>query len=98
MQSPIDGLNKDFENRIKLGIMSILCANDKMEFKELKSLLQVTDGNLSTHLSNLESKGYIISDKVIVLKKVKSIYKVTSNGRNAFSNHIDALEKLINFK
>ena len=54
MKELIYGLNREFESRIRLGIMSILMVNDKVEFKSLKELLELTDGNLASHLSALE--------------------------------------------
>jgi DNA-binding HxlR family transcriptional regulator len=94
----INALNKTFENRIRLGIMSMLIVNDKTEFNALKDMLNVTDGNLSSHLSALEKSGYINVHKQFVGKKPRTTYSVTSDGRKAFNDHLDALEKLIRIK
>jgi DNA-binding MarR family transcriptional regulator len=94
----INALNKTFENRIRLGIMSMLIVNDKTEFNALKDMLNVTDGNLSSHLSALEKSGYINVYKQFVGKKPRTTYSVTSDGRKAFNDHLDALEKLIRIK
>src|SRR5690606_14325260 len=56
MKNPIQGLHKEFENRIKLGIMSVLMVNDSMDFLDLKEILEVTDGNLASHINALEKK------------------------------------------
>ena len=91
----ISGINKIFENRIRLGIMSILSANEDVDFSTLKSVLDVTDGNLSSHVSALESEGFLNIKKQFVGKKPKTTFTITKDGRKAFTEHIDALEKLI---
>ncbi len=87
--------NKAFENRIRLGIMSILMVNENVEFTRLKELLQVTDGNLASHLSTLEKEGYVAVIKQFVNRKPNTSYAVTAPGRKAFSDHLAALESLI---
>jgi DNA-binding MarR family transcriptional regulator len=91
----IENLNKAFENRIRLGIMSLLMVNDEVEFKTAKELLQVTDGNLASHTNSLEKLEYITVIKEFVGKKPRTSYKATADGKKAFKNHIDALEKLL---
>ena len=91
----IENLNKAFENRIRLGIMSLLMVNDEVEFKTAKELLQVTDGNLASHTNSLEKLEYISVIKEFVGKKPRTSYKATSAGKKAFKDHIDALEKLL---
>ncbi|MFV0606741.1 MAG: winged helix-turn-helix domain-containing protein [Niabella sp.] len=93
--SIIDQLNKDFESRVRLGIMSVLVVNSWVDFLEMKEHLQVTDGNLASHISTLESKDYIEVKKEFVGKKTKTSYKVTKAGKAAFVQHINALEKLL---
>ena len=56
--NPISGLNKVFDNRIRLGVMSVLMMNEEINFNDLKQMLEVTDGNLATHLVTLEESGY----------------------------------------
>lgn len=92
----ISHLNKDFESRVRLGIMSVLMVNDWVDFNEMKNLLEVTDGNLASHSSALEKSGYIEIKKEFVGKKPKTSYRVTSSGRKAFEEHLSALEKLMN--
>lgn len=94
--SIVQSLNKDFESRVRLGIMSVLMVNDWAEFNELKEYLQVTDGNLASHISALEKKKYIKIKKEFVSRKPKTSYAVSSSGRKAFVDHLNALEKLIN--
>ncbi len=95
MKDIIANLNKEFENRIRLGIMSILVVNDWVEFNTLKTLLDLTDGNLASHISALEKTGYLDVKKEFVGKKPRTTYKVTSIGKKAFENHLNALEKLL---
>lgn len=91
----IDQLNKDFESRVRLGIMSILVVNNWVDFLEMKDHLKVTDGNLASHINALEQKKYIEVKKEFVGKKPKTSYKVTRAGKDAFVKHINALENLL---
>ncbi|RTY91735.1 transcriptional regulator [Flavobacterium sp. GSP27] len=94
----IDTLNKSFESRVRLGIMSVLMVNDWIDFTEMKSLLNSTDGNLASHSSALEKSGYIEIKKEFFGKKPKTSYRVTNRGRVAFVSHLNSLEKLIKSK
>lgn len=94
----IDKLNKDFESRVRLGIMSILMVNDWIDFTEMKTLLDITDGNLASHSSALEKSEYIEVKKEFVGKKPKTSYRVTNRGRAAFNEHLSSLEKLMKSK
>ncbi|MGG7440746.1 winged helix-turn-helix domain-containing protein [Chryseobacterium arthrosphaerae] len=91
----ISQLNKEFESRVRLGIMSVLMVNDWVDFSEMKGLLEITDGNLASHSNALEKACYIEVKKEFVGKKPKTSYRVTQNGRQAFTEHLDALEKLL---
>jgi len=95
LKSLIQNINKAFDHRIRLGIMSILMVNESADFSMLKELLGVTDGNLASHIKALESESYIIVEKQFIGKKPNTSYKATSEGKKAFKDHIDALEKLI---
>ncbi len=95
MNPNIHKLNKAFESRVRLGIMSILMVNDSMDFNSIKELLQVTDGNLASHSAALEKDGYIHVKKEFVGKKTLTTYSATKIGVKAFEAHLDALEKLI---
>ncbi len=88
-------LNKAFENRTRLGIMSVLMVNDDVEFTRMKELLQTTDGNLASHITALEKAGYVEVNKQFIGKKPNTTYAVTKAGRKAFTQHLDALEKLL---
>ena len=95
MKNPITGLNKIFDSRIRLGVMSILMVNDEINFNDLKQMLEVTDGNLATHLVNLEENGYIKVHKGFVGRKTNTTYSITRTGEKAFNEHIAALEAMI---
>lgn len=95
MKNYIADLNKAFESRVRLGIMSILLVNDVVDFGTLKEQLQLTDGNMASHVAALEKATYITITKKFVGKKPNTTYKVTEEGKKAFNLHIDALEKLI---
>jgi DNA-binding MarR family transcriptional regulator len=91
----IDGIQKAFESRIRLGIMSALVVNDTLDFNALKELLDLTDGNLASHLTALEKLEYLKVHKQFLGKKPNTTYSATADGKKAFQEHLDALEKLI---
>jgi len=95
MKNPIEALNKIFDSRIRLGVMSLLMVNDSISFNELKQMLELTDGNLASHLNTLEQAEYLKIQKAFVGKKTNTTYTVTALGRAAFKAHLDALEKMI---
>lgn len=91
----IENLNKIFDSRIRLGIMSALMVNAVVNFNELKELLSITDGNLASHLKTLEESGYIKMQKGFIGRKTNTTYSVTKVGEKAFKTHLTALEKMI---
>ena len=95
MKNIISGLNKVFESRIRLGIMSILMVNEWGDYKSLKELLEVTDGNLASHISNLEKHNLIEVQKQFIGRKPNTRYRATPDGRRLFSKHLNSLNKLI---
>lgn len=97
MINPIENLNKIFDSRIRLGIMSALMVNAEVNFNDLKELLNITDGNLASHIKSLEENGAIKIYKGFIGKKTNTTYAVTKIGEKAFKAHIDALEKMIKF-
>jgi hypothetical protein len=92
----IENLNKAFESRVRLGIMSILMVNETVDFGTLKEQLQITDGNMASHLSALEKLKYIEITKQFIGRKPNTSYAASALGKKAFSDHLDALERLIN--
>ncbi len=96
MKDLITNLNKHFENRIRLGIMSMLMVNDWVDFNALKETLSITDGNLASHMKALESEVYVEVKKQFLNKKSNTSYRATIGGRKAFNEHLSALGKLIN--
>jgi DNA-binding MarR family transcriptional regulator len=95
MKKILANFNKLLENRIRLGLMSVLVVNESADYNELKELLDVTDGNLASHIKVLESNNYIISRKQFVGKKPNTSYKITEEGRVAFNNHLNSIESLL---
>lgn len=95
MKNVISGLNKAFESRVRLGIMSILMVNQAADFITLKQQLNVTDGNIASHINALEKLQYLEVIKQFIGKKPNTSYKATKSGKKAFIEHLDALEKLI---
>lgn len=95
MKNIITNINKSFDYRIRLGIMSILMVNDFMDFNNLKEYLEVTDGNLASHLKALEKDEFIIVEKLFIGRKPNTRYQATNLGRKEFQKHINALELLI---
>ena len=93
--NPIKDLNKIFDSRIRLGIMSALMVNAEVSFNELKELLDITDGNLASHLKTLEENGFIKVQKGFIGRKTNTTYSVTKTGERVFRAHLDALEQMI---
>ena len=88
-------LNKAFDSRVRIGLMSILIVNNWVSYKEIKNLLDVTDGNLASHIHALEKISFLEIKKQFMGKKPLTTYKLTKNGRIAFMEHINGLEKLL---
>lgn len=95
MKGLITDLNKAFDNKVRLGIMSVLLARNESDFNQLKTILEVTDGNLASHLKSLEKENYIEVSKQFIGRKPNTTYAVTHAGKLAFRKHLDALEALI---
>ena len=95
MKDPLQHFDKAFENRVRLQIMSVLAANPNYDFISLKDLLQVTDGNLASHIKSLEKEDYISVSKSFIGKKPNTQYAITKKGKQAFKKHLQALEQLI---
>jgi len=98
MKNILAKFNKVFENRIRLGLMSALVVNHSLDYNALKELLDVTDGNLASHLKTLESNNFIVVEKKFLGRKPNTLYTITPEGRKAFNSHLEALENLLNIK
>jgi len=96
MKNPIGNLHKVFESRIRLGIMSALMVNETIDFNTLKELLELTDGNLASHLKALELQEIIVVSKQFIGRKPSTTYQATKRGKDLFRQHLNALEELIN--
>src|SRR4051812_7381042 len=95
MKNPIEHLNKVFDSRVRLGIMSALMVNAQVNFNELKELIEITDGNLASHLKTLEENDFIKVQKGFIGRKTNTTYTITKSGEKAFKVHLEALEKMI---
>ena len=95
MKEILNNLDKAFENKIRLAIMSALVVNDYIDFNSLKNLLGATDGNLASHLKSLERAEYIKFKKEFLNRKPNTRYSATAKGKKAFTKHINALEQLL---
>lgn len=95
MRNFLHQFNKAFESKVRLGIMSALMAQERLDFNNLKEILQVTDGNLASHLKALEKAGYLEVQKKFVGRKPNTSYLATQAGKDAFKAHLDALEQLL---
>ncbi|MEY3050519.1 MAG: hypothetical protein RLY31_304 [Bacteroidota bacterium] len=91
----LEAWNKAFENKVRLSVMSLLMVRERLDFPGLKTLLNLTDGNLASHLAALERLGYIQVDKRFIGKKPNTSYRATQAGRSAFLAHLDVLEKFL---
>jgi DNA-binding HxlR family transcriptional regulator len=98
MKDLISNINKIFESRVRLGIMSVLMVNETYDFNSLKEALDVTDGNLASHLKALEEKGMIKVNKQFIGRKPNTSYSATDTGIDEFTQHIKAIENLIRKK
>lgn len=95
MNVSFDDLHKAFESRIRLGIMSALAVNDKLDFTALKEFLNVTDGNLATHIKKLEKEGFVENEKSFIDNKPNTKYFITNEGKEAFRNYLNVMEQII---
>jgi DNA-binding HxlR family transcriptional regulator len=95
VKNPFEQLDKVLEHRVRLQIMSILMTNEIFDFNTLKDMIGITDGNLASNIKALEKEKYISVSKSFVQRKPNTKYKITERGRNAFKNHLDALEGVL---
>ena len=95
MKNIINNINKAFDHRVRLGIMSVLMVNDYADFTSLKELLGVTDGNIASHIKALEKKDYVRVEKSFINRKPNTRYSITPAGRKDFKKHINAIENLL---
>ena len=89
------GLDRLIHERMRLGIVSALAANDSLTFNDLKLLLGTTDGNLSVHARKLEDANYITCTKSFEGRVPRTEYKLTADGRRALKRYVDHMEALI---
>ncbi|MDM7924267.1 MAG: transcriptional regulator, partial [Pyrinomonadaceae bacterium] len=94
-ESVSNDLDKVIHERMRLGIISALAANDKLSFSDLKTLLDTTDGNISVHARKLEEAGYLTVKKSFAGRTPLTEYKITAAGRTALEKYLDHMEALI---
>ena len=92
--SPVE-VDRLIHERIRLGMVSALAVNELLSFNDLKKLLKTTDGNLSVHARRLEEAEYVICEKSFVGRVPKTVYRLTSTGRQALERYLDDMEALI---
>jgi len=97
MKDILTQLNPVFDHRNRLGIMSILAVNDWVDYGTLKELLDLTDGNLASHMKPLEAAEYVEYRKQFVGRRPQTTYAATAAGKTAFKAHLDALEAMLKF-
>ncbi|ALW85368.1 transcriptional regulator [Hymenobacter sedentarius] len=95
MKHLIHTLNKAFDHRVRLGVMAVLMANESVSFNDLKEVLDLTDGNLASHVAALEKAEYVHVNKQFIGKKPNTTYTATAAGKAAFQQHLSTLEKLL---
>ena len=95
VKSAAPSLDRLIHERLRLGIISALAANEALTFSDLKSLMDTTDGNLSVHARKLEDAGYISCTKYFEGRLPKTEYKLTATGRRALENYLSHMESLI---
>ncbi len=95
MKKIITQLNKSFDNRVRLGIMSMLMVNDWVDFTTLRDMLELSDGRLASHIKALEEEQFIEVRKQFIGRRPNTSYCATKVGKQAFTDHLDALERII---
>ena len=93
--SPALSLDPVIHERVRLGIISALAVNETLSFNDLKSLLEITDGNLSVHARKLEDAGYVRCTKSFVGRQQRTEFKLTSSGRRALESYLEQMESVI---
>ena len=96
--SKVSRLNAVIHERARLGIMSVLAARPGLTFTELKSMLDLTDGNLSVHLRILEKAGFVEIEKSFVERKPQTTVKISRKGKIAFEHYVQVLEEIVRRK
>jgi DNA-binding transcriptional ArsR family regulator len=95
VKDSLSRINKLLENRIRLAIMSLLMIEEHMDFNAFKETLDLTDGNLASHMAKLEEAGYIEVEKRFQDRKPQTRYQATEAGKAAFRDHLSALEAIL---
>ena len=92
--SPLE-LDRLIHERLRLGIVSALAANESLTFNELKKLLETTDGNLSVHARKLEEAEYVVCEKTFEGRVPRTEYRLTAAGRRALEKYVSHMEAIL---
>jgi DNA-binding HxlR family transcriptional regulator len=92
---PKEELDRVIHERIRLGIVSALAANEALTFADLKGILKATDGNLSVHARKLEDAGYVTVTKGYESKKPRTEYRLSPSGKKALGIYLDQMESIL---
>ncbi len=95
MKTSVLNIDEVIHQKIRLGIMTLLASSRKVEFAELKQKLNLTDGNLSSHITMLEKNDYVTIEKTFVGRKPLTTIRISPKGRQAFKNYIELLRKVL---
>ena len=101
LEIKMPNIDQVIHQHTRLTIMASLMAiepDEQVDFVHLRKILNLTDGNLGAHLGKLENAGYIKIEKTFIARKPRTFINVTGKGRDAFSNHVRALEKIVHGK
>ena len=88
-------LDRVIHEKGRLAIMSLLAASHHMSFTEIRSMLGMTDGNLTAHTRTLQQAGYLAAEKTVSGGRPLTTFSLTSDGRRAFARYIDILEQIV---
>ncbi len=93
--SVTDDLDRLIHERVRLGIVAALAADENLSFGDLKTILNTSDGNLSVHARKLDEAGYIKVTKGFTDRKPKTEYRLTAKGRRALEAYLDQMETIL---
>jgi DNA-binding MarR family transcriptional regulator len=92
---PFLNLDRVIHEKGRMAIMSLLAATPELSFTDLKRMLNMTDGNLTTHIKTLQQAGYLAVTKSVLNNRPLTTCSLTASGRNAFQGYIDLLEQIV---
>jgi DNA-binding MarR family transcriptional regulator len=93
---PFLNLDRVIHEKGRLGIMSLLAASPELSFTDMRNTLEMTDGNLTTHIRTLQEAGYVAVSKTFEKKRPLTTCSLTPAGRKAFATYVNVLEQIVN--